>query len=742
MTPKDMGNGLLVIGVVMLVLAVPLSIVATLAVQDTIDSSSVRTAENTWEDEEWLTSVSYRDYYAYDLTNVDELNEFPIGWNKTPNFQLKGPYTYKVITERVFVNHNSTSANYEYTESSSFESCFDVDCEGNGPGEDPREQVSNLNVPYATLRVATLPDVFKIIRESMEARFAMKMMEEEVLVNDNDFPQEEWFATNDDYNDFLYGGIGTSNPTGILADGNEPIYFGVTHFVESANSDKEQTMNDYGIISVDGMDEIMEITDNWLNSVSTYEVSGEHIVNDEGEPYSENSTENITASDYANMSFGGVDPLDGSYSLFGLNYGGFLNLDQKNPDTGEYEKVIINTGNKLGGELLDILSTPEGAIGVVYMSLAGVTPPAIGSGYGPGGLEFSKWIGFANGYGVDTFQAVALEHLTMNVAFNNLVPIYLEGIGAKRWTTLSINEWLFGWHDSATAFALSGSSDNYSTGWFSLDANASYYLTPELVSLGVDAPEIPSSWIVRNTGEQDLSKLNQLMTENNLSELSWHSEEMYQGTYGLVEWEPNGLRFASGGWVEGTNIKCEENNFVKYNLAGFVVPNVPCVGSSNVKGIETIQYSTETNATERLIQAKLLNTKSLLDAVPGSIPLYFGATADFHAEPKTGYIIKGDVISTFYLDVAALNNPTKDAPTSVDELQPVFMIEIHQELDEEQADQIKSQIYTNQNIVTWWTNFDTPFDFILPVLVLISAASFFFGSKILIENETDITEEE
>ena len=114
--------------------------------------------------------------------------------------------------------------------------------------------------------------------------------------------------------------------------------------------------------------------------------------------------------------------------------------------------------------------------------------------------------------------------------------------------------------------------------------------------------------------------------------------------------------------------------------------------------------------------------------------MYFGATADFYAEPKTGYIIKGDVTSTFYLDVAALNNPAKESPTSVDELQPVFMIEIHPELDDEQADQIKSQIYTNQNIVTWWTNFDTPFDFILPVLVLISAASFFFGSKILIEN--------
>ena len=725
MTPKNMGNGLLVVGIVMLVLAVPLSVVATLLVQGTIDSSSVRTAENTWEDEGWLNSVSYRDYYAYDLTNVDELNEFPDGWGKTPVFELKGPYTFKVITERVFINHNTTAANYEYTESSRYESCFDVDCEGNGPGEDPREELSNLNVPYATLRVATLPKAFEIIRESMESRFAMKMLEEES--NNPEIPA--WFATNDDFNNFLNGGDGTNNPTGILAEGSEPIYFGVNAFADAANSNKDDAMSEYGIINSSGMDFLTEWVNNWLNSVSKYEVSGENLIDDEGDPYPLNSTENITASDYANISFGGVDPLDGSLPLFGLNNGGLLSLD-----------VDVNTGNKLGGEILDALSTPEGATGVVYMSLSGVTPPRIGSGYGPGGLEFSKWVGFGQGYGVDANQAYALEHLTMNVVYNDLVPRYLEGIGAERWTTLSINEWLFGWHDPATAFTLSGSYDNYSSGWFSLDANASLYLTPELVSLGVEAPENPPTWMVRNTGEQDLTKLNKLMTQNNLSELGWHSEEMYQGTYGLVEWEPNGLRYASGGWIDGTNINCEENNFVKYDLAGFIVPNIPCVGSSNVKGIETIHYSIETNASERLIQAKLLNTKTLLDALPGSIPLYFGATADLYAEPKTGYIIKGDVTSTFYLDIAALNDPAKDSPTSVDELQPVFMIEIHPELDDEQADQIKSQIYTNQNIVTWWTNFDTPFDFILPVLVLISAASFFFGSKILIENEA--TEEE
>ena len=88
MNPTNLGKGLLVTGVVMLMLAIPLSIVATSMVQGTIDSASVRTAENTWESESWLTSVSYRDYYAYDVTNADELNEFPEGWAKTPEFEF------------------------------------------------------------------------------------------------------------------------------------------------------------------------------------------------------------------------------------------------------------------------------------------------------------------------------------------------------------------------------------------------------------------------------------------------------------------------------------------------------------------------------------------------------------------------------------------------------------------------------------------------------------------------------
>ncbi len=724
MNQSNLGKGLLVLGIMMLVLAIPLSVVATVLVQGTIDSASVRTAENTWESESWLTSVDYRDYYAYNVTNVDEVNEFPSGWSVTPNFELKGPYTYKVTTERVFVSHNSSQGTYEYTESSSFESCFEVDCDGRDSGENPKELVSNLNVPYATLRVATLPKAFELIRDAMESTFAVKMLSE----YDYDSEFQSWFSTEEDFDKFLNGGDGTRNPTGILAEGptSEPIYFGVRNFVDSAISDKQKTMTDYGIINSSGMDTITDLTSNWLNDVSTKEINGTYLVDDFGDPYPEGVTENITASDYANFSFGGVDPIDGSLHLLGLNNGGFLDIDR-----------TINLGNNLSGEVLDSMSTTTGSAGFVYMSLSGFTPPMTdvsGPTYGPGGLEIPKYTGFS-AYVDDAWQGFALEHLTMNVIFNDLVPRYLEGIGSERWSTLSMNEWLFGWHDPATAFTLGGSSDNYSTGWFSLDANSSFYVNPELAELGVEGPENPVAWIVRDTGEYNLNKLDKLYTLNNLSELDWHSKEMYEGTYGIVEWEPNGLRYASGGWVDGTNIDCENNNVLKYNLAGFLVPEIPCVGYSDVKGIEALHYSIETNASERPIQAKLLNTKTLLDALPGSIPLYFDAKADIYAEPKSGYIIKGDVVSTFYLDVAALNNPSKENPTSNEELQPVFVIEVHPELNDEQADTIKSQIYTNQNIVTWWTNFDTPFDFILPILVLISSLSFFFGSKVLIETE-------
>ena len=203
------------------------------------------------------------------------------------------------------------------------------------------------------------------------------------------------------------------------------------------------------------------------------------------------------------MSFGGVDPLDGSLPLFGLNNGGLVALDR-----------TINLGNELAGSVLDSMSTTTGAGGMVYMSIVGSTPPIIdvsGPDYGPDGLVLDKYSGF-RGYVDNAFQGFALEHLTMNVLFNDVVPRYLEEIGSQRWSTLSINEWLFGWHDPATAYSLSGSFDNYSTGWFSLDANSSFYVSPELAEKGVESPEIPPSWIVRNTGALELNKLDKLVT--------------------------------------------------------------------------------------------------------------------------------------------------------------------------------------------------------------------------------------
>ena len=176
-------------------------------------------------------------------------------------------------------------------------------------------------------------------------------------------------------------------------------------------------MSDYGIISNSCMDDITEWVGNWHNGISTYEVSGQYLVDSEGNAYPENATENITSSDYANMSFGGVDPLDGSLPLFGLNNGGLVALDR-----------TINLGNELAGSVLDSMTTTTGAGGMVYMSIVGSTPPIIdvsGPDYGPDGLVLDKYSGF-RGYVDNAFQGFALEHLTMNVLFNDVVPRYLE----------------------------------------------------------------------------------------------------------------------------------------------------------------------------------------------------------------------------------------------------------------------------------------------------------------------------
>ena len=66
------------------------------------------------------------------------------------------------------------------------------------------------------------------------------------------------------------------------------------------------------------------------------------------------------------------------------------------------------------------------------------------------------------------------------------------------------------------------------------------------------------------------------------------------------------------------------------------------------------------------------------------------------------------------------------APT-MDDLQPVFQIVQSSEIEGDDAEAMESSIVTNQNGLTYWTNFDVPTDYIALLLLLGTVSCLILG---------------
>ena len=89
---------------------------------------------------------------------------------------------------------------------------------------------------------------------------------------------------------------------------------------------------------------------------------------------------------------------------------------------------------------------------------------------------------------------VKLQYYLFNFMYGDFVPNYIEDeFGSKQWTTRSVNEWLFGWHDPLVAYVDGDGPDDYTVGWASLEVNATYYRTfprHKLVDVSYDNSEL------------------------------------------------------------------------------------------------------------------------------------------------------------------------------------------------------------------------------------------------------------
>ena len=161
--------------------------------------------------------------------------------------------------------------------------------------------------------------------------------------------------------------------------------------------------------------------------------------------------------------------------------------------------------------------------------------------------------------------------------------------------------------------------------------------------------------------------------------------------------------------------------------------HVVCSGTSEVKNIPVDDCTASVDPTNDQ-SPLLIKSFTLVDAMTPALPIYFGTEINMQAEQLSGLIIAGDSTSTFYLDMRGPYDRAT-APT-MDDLQPVFQIVQSSEIEDDDAEEMESSIVTNQNGLTYWTNFDVPTDYVA-LLLLLGAISCLILGVIALGNDEE-----
>ncbi|MEK9730831.1 MAG: hypothetical protein VW230_03620 [Candidatus Poseidoniales archaeon] len=486
----------------------------------------------------------------------------------------------------------------------------------------------------------------------------------------------------------LFNGTGTDMPLGLFATNEDGDDFGLAAFMGITPADAMATY----MLDEAQYGAVMMWAGGWLTDASSIPL------------VLLGGTGTMTASQFVNTSFGNVNPIDGTYLEYSLNLGGLWMMLGNAP----VELTPEQSGNLLYGPLG--LTTQAGATLFIYGEMAGQTPPINFLTMQPD--TPMPWADetVAALYQIDVNAARAVRLILMDAIMADFVPGFLmDNFGTTPYITMEMNQWLLGWHDPVNAYLETGNPMDMSAGWMSLETNATYY-----GSGGIANGDGTQYTIC--TGENADCDKGEMLLQDGSPYVSWRDMEKAAGTLGILT--PESLEGATGGFITGDGDKVD--------LSGYGVVDLVCTdGSETVKDIPVTTCTASMDPTTRSVQAKLLGTDTLLDALPGALPVYFGSDVNVKAEDMSGAIISGTSKSTFYLDTREMGNQAT-APT-MDDLQPVFIIETSGELSDSDADSLQSAIYTNQEFFGYWTNFDHPIDFVTLLFYIAGVALLVLG---------------
>ena len=140
-----MGNEKLIAGAVMILLnLVVLAPIATSMVEDAVEDnfetypydSACANSDCTTAESDWAMSTSDRTYYAWNLTNADEVMA-----GEDPVYEKLGPFEYDITTTRNIIDFNKSAGTLTYDESKVFT------CSETSPN-DCNTMITQLNIPF------------------------------------------------------------------------------------------------------------------------------------------------------------------------------------------------------------------------------------------------------------------------------------------------------------------------------------------------------------------------------------------------------------------------------------------------------------------------------------------------------------------------------------------------------------------------------------------------------------------
>ncbi len=488
----------------------------------------------------------------------------------------------------------------------------------------------------------------------------------------------------------MMNGNGSANPLGLLAQNAAGTGFGLRTFLDMNSADVISTFG----ISLEQYNAISPWASGWATSSTSIQMA---LLGANG---------TMNAGQFVNTTFGAKDPISGGFMQYSLNQGGSW-------ETDNLLDAISLTPEKSGEILYGPLgiTTLEGATSFLYGELSGKMLP----GYlGANQLENDDWGVeiISSAYDIDQDTAKALQDFLVESIFESFVEDFLiDSFGTEPYLTQSVNSWLLGWHDPVSAYLESGDPNNMNVGWASLESSKTYF-----GSNGVENGYGTNYTIC--TGERGNCDKGELIYENGSNQLSWRNDAMFEATSGLITQEE--IAGTTGGFITGKNDKVD--------VSGYAVADIECKSSGVVKGIPVDICEASVNPTERLIQAKLLKTFSLIDAIPSALPIYLGSEIEIKSEELSGLIISGESTTRFYLD--SRNSKNMQTEPNMKDLVPVFEIKSSSEIGDEDAEEMESAIVQNQNYFTYWMNFDTFLDmipFIIWLVTIVFFSAFIFG---------------